>query len=72
MIWVEAEDVILIHRRIIQTTGGIDGLRDRAGLEAALALHSLQIPLRCAAIRNSNKHIRQLTLFQCQMMTIPL
>ena len=37
MIWVEAEDVILIHRRIIQTTGGIDGLRDHAGLEAALA-----------------------------------
>lgn len=37
MIWVDAEDVILIHRRIIQTTGGIDGLRDRAGLEAALA-----------------------------------
>lgn len=37
MIWVDAEGVILIHRRIIQTTGGIDGLRDRAGLEAALA-----------------------------------
>ena len=37
MIWIEAEDVILIHSRIIQITGGIDGLRDRAGLEAALA-----------------------------------
>ena len=37
MIWVTADDVILIHRRIIQTTGGIEGLRDRAGLEAAIA-----------------------------------
>ena len=37
MIWVSAEDVILIHGRIIQTTGGLDGLRDRGGLEAALA-----------------------------------
>ena len=26
-----------IHGRIIQTTGGLDGLRDRGGLEAALA-----------------------------------
>ena len=30
MIWIEVEDVILIHGRIIQATGGIDGLRDRA------------------------------------------
>ena len=30
MIWIEAEDIILIHSRIIQATGGIDGLRDRA------------------------------------------
>ena len=37
MIWIEAEDVILIHSRIIQAAGGIDGLRDRASLEAALA-----------------------------------
>lgn len=37
MIWVEAEDIILIHRRIIQAIGGIGGLRDRAGLEVALA-----------------------------------
>lgn len=37
MIWVSAEDVILIHGRIIQTTGGLDGLWDRGGLEAALA-----------------------------------
>lgn len=27
----------MIHSRIIQVTGGIDGLRDRAGLEAAIA-----------------------------------
>lgn len=37
MIWVTADDVILIHSRIIQTTGGIEGIRDRAGLEAAVA-----------------------------------
>lgn len=37
MIWIKADDVILIHSRIIQTTGGIDGIRDRAGLEAAIA-----------------------------------
>lgn len=37
MIWVEVEDVILIHSRIIQSTGGLDGLRDRAALEAAVA-----------------------------------
>ena len=36
MIWIDVEDVILIHTRIIQVTGGIDGLRDRASLEAAL------------------------------------
>ncbi len=37
MIWVKTEDVIFIHRRIIQSTGGTDRLRDRAGLEAAIA-----------------------------------
>ena len=37
MIWITTEDVILIHRRILETTGGMHGLRDRAGLEAALA-----------------------------------
>lgn len=37
MIWVSAEDVILIHSRVIQSSGGLDGLRDSAGLEAAIA-----------------------------------
>lgn len=37
MIRVTAEDVVAIHSRIIQVSGGIDGLRDRAGLEAAIA-----------------------------------
>ena len=37
MIWIKSEDVILIHSKIIHSTGGIDGLRDRAGLEAAVA-----------------------------------
>ena len=37
MIWISAEDVILIHSRVIQGIGGLDGLRDSAGLEAAIA-----------------------------------
>ena len=37
MIWITADDVIALHSRVIQTSGGIDGLRDRAGLAAALA-----------------------------------
>lgn len=37
MIWISAEDVILIHSRVIQGSGGLDGLRGSAGLEAAIA-----------------------------------
>ena len=37
MIWISAEDVILIHSRVIQGSGGLDGLRDSAGLEEAIA-----------------------------------
>lgn len=37
MIWISAEDVILIHSRVIQGSDGLDGLRDSAGLEAAIA-----------------------------------
>lgn len=37
MIWITAEDVIALHSQIIKRTGGIDGLRDRSGLEAAIA-----------------------------------
>ena len=37
MIWITADDVIAIHSRIIQATSGIDRLRDRPGLEAAIA-----------------------------------
>lgn len=37
MIWITAEDVIAIHSKIVQIVGGIDGIRDRAGLEAAIA-----------------------------------
>lgn len=37
MTWITPEDVILIHSRVIQGSGGLDGLRDRAGLEAAIA-----------------------------------
>lgn len=37
MIWPTTDDVIALHSKIIEKTGGIDGLRDKAGLEAALA-----------------------------------
>ena len=37
MIWITADDVIQIHSRIIQRSGGMDGLRDRASLEAAVS-----------------------------------
>ena len=37
MIWISAEDVILIHSRVIQGNGGLGGLRVPAGLEAAIA-----------------------------------
>ena len=38
MIWITADDVIQIHSRVIQRSGGMDGLRDRAGLEAAVSV----------------------------------
>ena len=37
MIWINADDAIAIHGQIIKKSGGSDGLRDRAGLEAAIA-----------------------------------
>ena len=37
MIWISAEDVILIHSRVIEGSGGLDGLRDRDGLGAAVS-----------------------------------
>lgn len=37
MIWISAEDVILIHSRVIEGSGGLDGIRDRDGLEAAVS-----------------------------------
>lgn len=37
MIWVTVHDVIALHTQVIQTTGGLDGIRDRSILESALA-----------------------------------
>lgn len=37
MIWLTADDLIDIHSVVIKKSGGLDGLRDRAGLEAAVA-----------------------------------
>lgn len=36
MIWVNEEQVRAIHSRVIAVSGGIDGLRDPSGLEAAI------------------------------------
>ena len=36
MIWISAEDILLIHSRVIEGSGGLDSLRDSAGLEAAV------------------------------------
>ena len=37
MIRISAEDVLLIHSLVIEGSGGLDGLRDRDGLEAAVS-----------------------------------
>lgn len=37
MIWITAEDVVRIHSRVVQGSGGMDGLRDYDGLEAAIS-----------------------------------
>lgn len=37
MIWITAEDVIAIHSRVIEKSGGLDGLRDRDILESAIS-----------------------------------
>ena len=37
MIWPTADDLINIHSVVIRKSGGLDGLRDRAGLEAAVS-----------------------------------
>ena len=36
MIRISAEDIIRIHSRVIEGSGGLDGLRDRDGLEACV------------------------------------
>ena len=37
MIWITADDIILIQEQIICRTGGLSGVRDLDGLEAAIA-----------------------------------
>lgn len=36
MIWVTVEDIIRLHGQIIQSTGGLDGIRDSNILESAV------------------------------------
>ena len=38
MRWTTVEQVIRIHSKVIARTGGLDGIRDRNGLEAAIAV----------------------------------
>ena len=37
MIWITADDVIALHSRVIEKSGGLDGLRDRDILESAIS-----------------------------------
>lgn len=37
MIWITKEQILKIHSRIIEATGGLDGVRDIDGLESALS-----------------------------------
>ena len=37
MVWITVEDTMMVHKRIIEITGGIDGIRDPSGLEAAVS-----------------------------------
>lgn len=37
MIWITAEDIIALHSRVIEKSGGLDGLRDRDILESAIS-----------------------------------
>ena len=37
MIWITKDEIIKIHSRVIETTGGLDGVHDLDGLEAALS-----------------------------------
>ena len=38
MIWLTSDDVIQLHTQIIETTGGMDGIRDLGMLESALSV----------------------------------
>ena len=37
MIWITVDDVIAIHSRVVEKSGGLDGLRDRDILESAIS-----------------------------------
>lgn len=37
MIWITADDIIAIHSRVIEKSGGLDGLQDRNILESAIS-----------------------------------
>lgn len=37
MIWITANDIYAIHSRVVEKSGGMDGLRDRDALESAIS-----------------------------------
>lgn len=37
MIWITVDNVIAIHSRVVEKSGGLDGLRDRDILESAIS-----------------------------------
>ncbi len=37
MVWITAEDVAVIHSLVVEKSGGMDGIRDKDALEAALS-----------------------------------
>lgn len=37
MIWLTVEQILALHRQIIQQSGGVDGVRDAAALAAAVS-----------------------------------
>lgn len=37
MVWITLEQIIELHTLIIKRSGGLDGIRDKGGLESAVA-----------------------------------
>lgn len=42
MVYLELDDVISLHKKILSMSGGLEGIRDMGGLESALALPQME------------------------------